>query len=152
MLATDSSTLEQLDDMERNCSSSYAQSSILSIGVHAYQGNFQMHISASILAFLLGAYQLDFSHQQHIHFTAIRERYIGNFRTTAKSILSSLGISEDMSHLPSEKFKLGWADAIMVYGSLRTIAISPVSLNWQRNAASSICGTIKERLGFQFSP
>lgn len=109
-----------------------------------------MHLLASILAFLRRAYQEDCSHHQQIHSAAIQERCIENFRTTATNILCTQGMSQDVDHISSDKFNLGWADAIMVYGSLRTILISPVSLMWQRNAASSICATIKERLGFQF--
>lgn len=142
--------LDQLDQLEKDCSFSCAEPSILSIGVHAYQGNFRMHLLASILAFLRRAYKEECSHQQQIHSAAIQERCIENFRTTATNILRTQGMSQYVDHISSDKFHLGWADAIMVYGSLRTIFISPVSLIWQRNAASSICATIKERLGFQF--
>ena len=60
------------------------------------------------------------------------------------------GISQDIDQLPGSNFNLGWADAVMVYGSLRTIAMSPLSLRWQAEAANKLRAVIKERLGFQF--
>ena len=152
MMATYLSIFQQMVDIEKIWCSSYdsAQPSIWSIGVHAYQGNFQMHLSASVLTLLTRAYQSGCSQQQHTQFTAMQECCIATFRVTATKILRMQGMSQSTSHLPSDKFSLGWADAVMVYGSLRTITISPISLDWQRNAANRICAIIKERLGFQF--
>lgn len=109
-----------------------------------------MHLSASVLNFLLRVCEADCSHQQHIHSTAMQERCIAAFRATATRILHSQGMSQGIAHLPSHNFNLGWADAVMVYGSLKTIGISPISLGWQRNAANGVCAIIKDRLGFQF--
>lgn len=52
------------------------------------------------------------------------------------------GMSRGTGYLPTNIFNLGWADAVMVYGSLRAIAISPyfIGLAEQR---------VKERLGFR---
>lgn len=153
VLATYLSIFQQMVDIERIWCSSYdsTQPSIWSIGVHAYQGNFQMHLSAGVLTLLTRACQSDFSQQQRTQFTAMQEFCIATFRTTATKILRMQGVSQSISHhLPSDGFSLGWADAVMVYGSLRTITISPISLGWQRNAANRICAIIKERLGFQF--
>jgi hypothetical protein len=152
VLATYLHTFQQMDDIEKIWCSSYdlVQPSIWSIGVHAYQGNFQMHLSATVLNLLTRACESGCSQQQHTQFTAMQERCITTFRATATKILRMQGMSQSISHLPSDKFSLGWADAVMVYGSLRTITISPISLGWQRNAANRICAIIKERLGFQF--
>ncbi len=151
VLGTYLSTFQQMDDIEKIWCSSYdsAQPSTWSIGVHAYQGNFQMHLSASILTLLTRACQSGCS-QQDTQFTAMQERCIATFRDTATKILRMQGMSQSISHLSSDGFSLGWADAVMVYGSLRTITISPISLAWQKNAANRICAIIKERLGFQF--
>lgn len=151
-LANYASTLQQMDEIEKIWNSSYdsKQRPTSSIGVHAYQGNFQMRLSASVLTFLLRAYEAGCSQQQHIHSTAMQERCIATFRATATKILHMQGVSQDIGHFPSDRFILGWADAVMVYGSLRTIAISPISLDWQRDAANLICAVIKDRLGFQF--
>jgi hypothetical protein len=151
-LATYLFIFQQVDDLEKIWSPSYdsAQPSIWSIGVHAYQGNFQMHLSASVLTLLTLACQSGCSQQQHTQLTAMQERCITTFRATATKILRMQGMSQSINHLPSDTFSLGWADAVMVYGSLRTITISPISLGWQRNAANHICTIIKERLGFQF--
>lgn len=151
-LATYLSTLQHMDEIENIWRSSYdsAQHSIHSIGMHAYQGNFQMHLSARVLTFLLRSCHAGCSQQQQIQSTLMQERCIAKFRATATNILRMHGVSQDIGCLPSDKFSLGWADAVMVYGSLRTIAISPISLGWQRNAANRICAIIKERLGFQF--
>lgn len=147
VLATYSSILRQMDDTEKFWSSSYnpAQHSISSIGVHAYQGNFQMHLSASVLTFLLRVCQEDCSRQQHIHSTAMQEHCIAAFRTTATTLLHAQDMPQDIGN----NFNLGWADAVMVYGSLRTIATSPISLGWQGNAANKARAAIQERLGFQ---
>jgi hypothetical protein len=152
VLAPYLSIFQQMDDIEKIWCSSYdsAQPSIWSIGVHAYQGNFQMHLSASVLTLLTSACQSGCSQQQHTQLTAMQEHCITTFRATATKILLMQGMSQSVNHLPSDKFSLGWADAVMVYGSLRTITISPISLDWQRNAANRICAIIKERLGFQF--
>jgi hypothetical protein len=146
--------MQQMDEIEKIWCSSYdsAQPSIWSIGVHAYQGNFQMHLSASVLTLLTRACQSGCSQQQHTQITTMQERCSATFRATATKILQMQGMSQSNSHLPSDGFSLGWADAVMVYGSLRTITISPISLGWQRNAANRMCAIIKERLGFQFLP
>lgn len=155
VLATYSSILQQMDEMGNSWGSSFdsVQPSIPSIGVHAYQGNFQMHLSTSILTFLRRASQAGFSHQQHINSTAMQERCIAAFRATATRILHAQGMSQDMGHLEipnrSDSLNFGWADAVMIYGSLRTIAMSPNSLGWHRNAANGVCVILKERLGFQ---
>lgn len=140
VLATYSSILQQMDEMGNIWGSSYdsVQPSISSIGVHAYQGNFQMRLSTSLLTFLRRASQAGCSHQQHVHSTAMQERCIAAFRATATRILHAQGVS----------LNFGWADAVMIYGSLRTIAMSPISLGWQRNAANRVCAILKERLGF----
>ena len=150
--ATFSSILQQMDKTEKTWgfSDDSMQPSVSSIGVHAYQGNFQMHLSVSVLTFLLHASQEGCSHQQHIHSRAIEYRCITTFRTTATRILHMQGISQDIDQLPVNNFNLGWADAVMVYGSLRTIAMSPISLRWQVEAANKVRAVIKERLGFQF--
>lgn len=152
VLATYLSTFQQMDDIEKIWCSSFgsAQPSIGSIGVHAYQGNFQMHLSASVLALLTRGCQTGCSQRQHTQFTAMQERCITTFRDTATKILRMQGMSQSISHSYRDGFSLGWADAVMVYGSLRTITISPISLDWQKNAANRICTIIKERLGFQF--
>ena len=151
VLAASSSILQQMNEIERMWSSSYdsAQPSISSIGVHAYQGNFQMHLSASVLKFLLRACQAGCSHQQHIHFTTMQEHCISTFRATATRILRVQCMSSEIGHLPRNNLNLGWPDAVMVYGSLRTIASSSISLDWQKNAANRVLAVIKERLGFQ---
>ena len=150
-LETYSSILQQMDEVEKvwKSSDNSAQPSISSIGVHAYQGNFQMHLSAKVLAFLLRASQTGCSHEQHIRSSAMQERCIATFRATATNILHALGMSQRIDQLPSNNLNLGWADAVMVYGSLRTMATSPISLRWQRNAANRVRTRIKERLGFQ---
>jgi hypothetical protein len=150
VLASYLSILQQMDETEKIWSFSYgsAQPSISSIGVHAYQGNFQMHLSTSVLTFLLCACQAGCSHQQHLHSTAMQEHCISAFHATATRILHMQDVSQGIGHLPSNNFNLGWADAVMVYGSLRTIAMSPISLGWQRNAANRVLAMIKERLGF----
>jgi hypothetical protein len=146
-----SSILQQLDETENIWTSSYdsSQTSISSFGVHAYQENFQMHLSASILTFLLRASQAGSSLQQHTHFTATQERCIADFRATATRILNAQGTSHSTGYSPDDRFSFGWGDAVMIYGSLRTIALSPISLDWQRDAANRVGATIKERLGFQ---
>lgn len=151
VLATYSSILQQMDEMGNIWGSSYdsVQPSISSIGVHAYQGNFQMHLSTSLLTFLRRASQADCSQQQHIDSTAMQERCIAAFRATATRILHAQGMSQGIGHIPSDSRNVGWADAVMIYGSLRTIAMSPISLGWQRNAAKRVCAILKERLGFQ---
>ena len=149
--ATYSSILHLMDESEKIWDSSYdsVQPSTSSLGVHAYQANFQMHLSASILTFLLHACQGYCSHEQHTNLTAMQECCIAAFRATATRTLHMQGMSQGTVHLASNNINFGWADAVMVYGSLRTIAISPISLGWQRNAANRVCRIIKERLGFQ---
>jgi hypothetical protein len=136
-----------MDETEKIWSSSYdsAQHSTSAIGVHAYQGNFQMHLSASVLTFLLRVRHEGCLPQQHIHSTAMQEHCIAAFRATATRILHA----QDMPQGIGNNFNLGWADAVMIYGSLRTIATSPISLDWHRNAANKARAIIKERLGFQ---
>lgn len=148
VLATYSSILQQMDEMGNIWSSSCdsIQPSISSIGVHAYQGNFQMHLSTSLVTFLRRASQVGCSHQQHIHSTAMQERCIATFRATATRILHAQGMSQGIGH---DSLNFGWADAVMIYGSLGTIAMSPISLVWQRNAANTVCAILRERLGFQ---
>lgn len=151
VLATYSSVLQQMDEAEKIWSSSYdpAQPAASSIAVHAYQANFQLHLSASVLAFLLRTGQAGCSYQQHVHSTAMQERCIAAFRDTATRILHVQGMTQGIDDLPSSRFNIGWADAVMVYGSLRTIATSSISLSWQRNTANRFNAMIKERLGFQ---
>ncbi|KAJ5548434.1 hypothetical protein N7513_005668 [Penicillium frequentans] len=150
-LTTYSSIMQQMNETERLWSSSYdsAPPSISSIGVHAYQGNFRMRVSAGLLAFLDRASDSNLFDQPHMDFKAIQERCTAAFRATATSILSLQGIFHGRTHPPSDRLNLGWGDAVMIYGSLRTIAVSPISLDWQRNAAIGVCAIIKERLGFQ---
>jgi hypothetical protein len=151
VLDTYSSIFQLLDEAEKIWTSSYnaVESSTSSLGVHAYQGNFQMNLSARILTFLLRAREVDCSHQEQIDFTTIQERCIAAFRATATRILHMQGMPEDTCHLPNSNINFGWADAVMVYGSLRTIEASPISLGWQKNAANRIRVIMKERLGFQ---
>jgi hypothetical protein len=132
-----SSILQSLDETEKSWSSSCDDSSIVSVGVHAYQGNFQMRLSASVLASLRAG------HEQHVHSATMQERCIETFRATATRVMHAMPQGTD------HKFNLGWADAVMVYGALRTIAISPMSLGWQRNAAKRVLAMIQERLGFR---
>lgn len=79
----------------------------------------------------------------------MQERCISTFRATVTRILRVQCMSPEIGRMPHKNFNLGWPDAVMVYGSLRTIASSPISLDWQRNAANSVLVMIKERLGFQ---
>lgn len=152
VLATSLSILQQMDEIESLWGFSYdsVQPSLSSIGVHAYQGNFQMHLSANVLKLLHRACQASCSLQLHEHFSAVEERCITTFRTTATRILNMQGMSEGIPQLSVNNFNIGWADAVMVYGPLRTIAMSPISLRWQADAANKARAVIKERLGFQF--
>lgn len=152
-LATYSSIMQQMDETERLWSYSYdsASLSMSSIGVHAYQGNFRMCVAAGLLAFLDRVSDSNLFDQPHSDFHTVQKRCIAIFRATATSILSVQGISHGHTHLPSDRFILGWGDAVMIYGSLGTIAVSPISLDWQKNAAVGFCAIIKERLGFQVS-
>lgn len=45
---------------------------------------------------------------------------------------------------------LGWIDAIMMYGALKTIADSHLSLSWQREMAQSSLMLFREHLGMTF--
>lgn len=148
ILATYSSILQQIDETENIWSSSYDSTphSMSSIGVRAYQGNFQMHLSASVLTFLRRVCEEGCSHQQHIQTITRQEHCIAVFRATATRILHAQDMPQDIG----SDLNFGWADAVMIYGSLRTIATSPISLDWQRNAANEARAVIKERLGFQF--
>ncbi|OQD80507.1 hypothetical protein PENANT_c035G07808 [Penicillium antarcticum] len=110
-----------------------------------------MHLSANVSVFLLCASQAGCSQQQHMYSTAKQGRCAAAFRATATRIFHAQGILPGIDNLPREKFNLGWADAVMVYGSLRTIATSPMSLGWQKDAANRVSVMIKERLGFQLS-
>ncbi|KAJ5266589.1 hypothetical protein N7478_009397 [Penicillium angulare] len=113
------------------------------IGVHSYQGNFQMHLSASVLNLHDTTYQEDYSHQHYTHFAPMKEHCIATFRNAATRILHMQGTFRNMNHL-----ELGWGDAVMINGSLRTIATSRLSLPWQVYAASKARAAIKQRLGF----
>lgn len=153
VLATYSSISQQLDEMEKIWSSTwdFAQPSASSIGVHAYQGNFQMHLSSNFLSFLLRVFPVGCS-QQHINSTAMQERCITIFRATATKVLHVQGITQGIDRLHGKDFNLGWADAVMIYGPLRTISVSPISLDWQRMAATKALAMIKKRLGFRILP
>lgn len=45
---------------------------------------------------------------------------------------------------------LGWIDAIMMYGALKTIANSQLSLSWQRKLAQNTLILFREHLGMTF--
>lgn len=143
--------MQQMDEAEKIWNSSYdsVPPSLSSIGVHAYQGNFRMHLSAGVLAFLGRASSSGLFNQEHVNFIKVQERCTVAFRATAAAILSVQGVSHGINQLPSNRFDIGWGDAVMIHGSLRTIAVSPISLDWQRIAANRACAIIKERLGFQ---
>jgi hypothetical protein len=139
-----------MDEMEKLWDFPYdsTQPSMSSIGVHAYQGNFQMRLSASVANFLYRFCLAGCSGQEYTDAMAGYARCVATFLSTATRILCMLGMSPG-SQLPSEGLDFGWADAVMVYGPLRTITMSPISLHWQVDAAKRACGIINERLGFQ---
>lgn len=131
-----------------------------SVGVKAYQGNFRMHLSSNVLNFLLHASRAPgCTPQQKTLFARIQDRCIQEFRAVAKSVLFMLGMTESIgfpARLGQQKGLtangslyrgLGWGDAIMVYGSLRRIAMCHISLDWQRDAANTLLGLMKEQLG-----
>lgn len=111
--------------------------STASSGVFVYQGNFQLHLSASVLMFLSIATQADASLQKRAHVFAARQHCISVFQKTASNILMM------------DYYSIGWGDAIMVSAGLQTIATSPVSLPVQRDAARKILGVVKDQLGFR---
>lgn len=111
--------------------------STASSGVYVYQGNFQLHLSASVLMFISIATQADVSLQQQTQFVAAQQHCISVFQETASSILMV------------DYHSIGWGDAVMVLAGLRTIATSYVSLPVQRDAARRILSVVKEQSGFR---
>jgi hypothetical protein len=140
-----------MDETENSWRSSFdpAQPATSSIGVYAYQANFQLHLSATVLASLHGTYQGGCSNQQHDHSIVMQERCIAAFRDTATRILHLQELTQGIEQLPRGRLNIGWADAVMIYGFLRTVATSSISLSWQRNTANQLNAMINERLGFQ---
>jgi hypothetical protein len=130
------------------------------VGVNAYQCNFRMHVSSNVLTFLLHASRAPgCTPQQKILFARIQHRCIQEFRAGANKVLAMLGMTcsmgfparpEQQTGLTADGNSyrgLGWADAIMVYGSLRRIAVCHISLDWQRDAANHTLGLMKGQLG-----
>lgn len=106
--ATYASIMQQINEMEKIWNSSYdpAPPSISSVGVHAYQGNFRMHLSAGVLAFLDHLSKSNMLNEQHCDLNAIQERCIAAFRATATAILKVQDMSHEIHHSPTYGFNL----------------------------------------------
>lgn len=124
--------MEEIEKIRPTLNTSTASS-----GVLVYQGNFQLHLSASVLMFLSMAPEADASLQQRAHSNSARQHCISVFQKTASSILIM------------DYHSIGWGDTIMVLAGLHTIATSHVSLPLQRDAARRILGVVKEQSGFR---
>ena len=64
-----------------------------------------------------------------------------------------LGLLSDPKIMIDNAFtpNLGWIEAIMMYGALKTIATSQLSLSWQREMAQKSLVSLGEDLGMVFS-
>lgn len=131
-----SSIIQQMEAIEKLRA---ALDTNTSSGVYVYQGNFQLHLSASVLMCLSIATQANISVQQRTQFTKAQQHCISVFQETASSILII------------DYHSIGWGDAVMVLAGLRTIATSHISSPVQRDAAKKILRIIKEQSGFRIS-
>ena len=127
------SIIQQMEEIEKSRAALYTMASP---DVYVYQGNFQLHLSASVLLFLSIANQADVSFQQRILFSEVQQHCISVFQEMASSILNM------------DYRSIGWGGTVMVLAGLRTIAASHISLSEQRDAARRILDILKGQSGF----
>lgn len=121
-----------------------------SMAVCSYLSNFRMHISSAALTFLQEAScALTCTPQQRNLFMERQDRCMWEFWSLSDRVLGLLShckiIGEDAC-IPN----LGWIDAIMMYGALKTIAKPQLPLSWQREMARNSLILFREHLGLTF--
>ncbi|RFU34116.1 hypothetical protein B7463_g2194, partial [Scytalidium lignicola] len=135
------------------------------VGVYSFQCCFRMQLASQVLDFLHHASEApSCTPQQRLLFTQVRNRCIEDFRAVANKILFVLAVTLEVdSPTLLEQLKgpkddknlsriLGWPDTIrvlwpVVQWSLRLIASSPISLDWQKSAAQKVLEQMNCQLG-----
>lgn len=109
-----------------------------------------MHISSAALTLVQEASRAPTcTPQQRNLFMERQDRCMWEFWSLSDRVLGLLShrkiIGEDAC-IPN----LGWIDAIMMYGALKTIANSQLSLSWQREMARNSLILFRDHLGMTF--
>jgi hypothetical protein len=110
-----------------------------------------MHISSATLIFLQEASRsLACTPQQRDLFLGWQDRCMWEFWSISERVLGLLRQYNSNGEETIRLSRLGWVDIIMVFGALKTIAESQLSLSWQRKMAQNSLILFQDYLGMTF--
>lgn len=171
MLSTSPSVLQEMDCLEDNvepCAepsitgltiphplASYSclkpdGMSLQSILMCIYLSTFRMHISSAALTFLQEASRsLEYTPQQRDLFFRRQDRCLWEFWSLSERVSELI---RQCTFTGGETFLscLDWVDTIKVFGALKLIAGSQLSLSWQRRMAENSLLLFQKYLGLTF--
>lgn len=125
------------------------QMSLQTRALNIYMMNFRMCIALVMLPFLKqSACAPGCTPHQRALFMHLQGRCVWEFRSLAERVLGMLLLTHsELMGGDDKTVALGWLEAVMMYGSLRTISASHVSSGPQKEGARKSLRMFKEHLG-----